>query len=77
MEKSPALNSMNSGKFSIGQLLLTMNRILALFVGFPQVSSAFILSEKGSPVAIVEGTTATQVLGAPGTIEITGWAGRV
>ena len=68
---------MKSGKLSIGQLLFTTSFVEALFVGFPQVSSAFILSKKGSPRVIVEGTIATHVLGAPGTIEMAGCSGNV
>ena len=54
-----------------------MSFFTAWFVGLPQISSAFIFSEKVSPQAIVEGITATQIFGGPGTIEIAGWFGSV
>ena len=75
--KSPELTSINSGRFSIIQLLLTARVVEALFVGFPHLSSAFIFSANGSQRVIVEGITATQVSGAPGTIEMAGCSGKV
>ena len=54
-----------------------MSFFTAWFVGLPQISSAFIFSEKTSPQAIVEGMTATHFSGGPGTIEMLGCFGSV